>query len=71
MKAMMERNIRVKKDICSMWRMRVSDNEGYDNRCDQSTSQDLGDNSTIKVSDNQSINDEQGIETKHETFAKA
>ena len=40
--AAMERNIRIKKEKCSTRRMKVSDDEGYDNRCKESTSQDLG-----------------------------
>ena len=37
----MGRNIHVEKEICSTRRMRVSDYECYDNRCDESTSQGL------------------------------
>ena len=37
----MGRNIQVKKEICSTGRMRVSDDESYDSRCNESTSQGL------------------------------
>ena len=37
----MGRNIRVKKEIYSTRRMRASDDESYDNRCDEFTSQGL------------------------------
>ena len=45
----MERNIDIKREKCSTRRMRVTDDEGYDNRCDESTSQDLGINVTSHV----------------------
>lgn len=34
-------------DMSDMGRMRVSDDEGYENRCDESTSQDLGSTSSV------------------------
>lgn len=47
-----ERNIRIKKDMCSTRKMRVSDDEGYNDRCDESTSQDLGVNAVSHVRKN-------------------
>lgn len=70
--AAMERNIRITKDVCSTRKMRVSNDEGYDIRCDESTSQDLGVNAVSHVQKNNAErrniprrrSNEQGTKTK-------
>jgi hypothetical protein len=48
----MERNIRIKNVMCSTRKMRVSDDEGYDDRCDEFMSQDLSVNAVNHVRKN-------------------